>query len=207
MRQPHHITATTAPARIVRHHRHQGDAGRHQRHDDAHHHAADQRQQPDQDAPCAPARFRRRAAMALVTAIVVAMAAASTGTAGAEPAIGDIFTGPARIIDGDTLEIGGQSIRLFGIDTPERGEAGFAVATGELRAMTANADVTCRTVDVDRYARAVGLCRIGGAEAVTEQQETLSESMLATCLARRLSWWNHQVSPAMRARLDSAACQ
>lgn len=193
MRQPHHITATTAPARIVRH----------QRHDDADHHAADQRQQPDQDAPCAPARFRRRAVMAL--AIVAAMAAASTGTAGAEPAIGDIFTGPARIIDGDTLEIGGQSIRLFGIDTPERNQPGFAIATDHLADLAGGRHVTCTTVDVDRYARAVGLCRLGTPATVTEQQETLSEAMLATCLARRLSWWNHRVGPDMRTRLDRAA--
>ena len=31
-------------------------------------------------------------------------------------------TGPARVIDGDTIEIGERRIHLFGIDAPELGQ-------------------------------------------------------------------------------------
>ena len=33
-------------------------------------------------------------------------------------ALGEI-TGPARVIDGDTIEVAGEHIRLHGIDAPE----------------------------------------------------------------------------------------
>ena len=36
----------------------------------------------------------------------------------ATPALADV-TGPARVIDGDTLQIQGERIRLHGIDAPE----------------------------------------------------------------------------------------
>lgn len=38
-----------------------------------------------------------------------------------------------RIIDGDTLEINGATIRLLNIDTPERGQYGYDRATAELK--------------------------------------------------------------------------
>ena len=37
------------------------------------------------------------------------------------PAQADI-TGPARVVNGDTIDIAGQRIRLFGIDAPESGQ-------------------------------------------------------------------------------------
>ena len=38
------------------------------------------------------------------------------------PAMADDLTGQASIIDGDTLEIHGTRIRLWGIDAPESGQ-------------------------------------------------------------------------------------
>ncbi|MDF1734954.1 MAG: hypothetical protein P1U37_06685 [Minwuia sp.] len=154
--------------------------------------------------PGCTARRRPPVRVILALALGLGLGFMVHAPASARPAIGDVFSGPARIIDGDTLMIGGQSIRLFGIDTPERGQPGFAAATRHLRAITAGGAVTCHTVDVDRYRRAVGMCRTGPRATVTEQQETLSEMILRSCHARRLSRWDHVVSPGMRTRLDQA---
>jgi endonuclease YncB( thermonuclease family) len=88
------------------------------------------------------------------------------------PAAGAALTGRARVIDGDSLEIFGERIRLFGIDAPEsrqecRDASGRLYRCGRtaaraLLAATAGRTVTCTPVDHDRYDRDVALCAAGG---------------------------------------------
>src|ERR1700757_3828625 len=72
--------------------------------------------------------------------------------------------GQASIIDGDTIEIHGQRIRLFGIDAPEHDqlcEAGGAQyrcgqqAALALSDQTGRQTVDCVPRDMDRYGRVV----------------------------------------------------
>lgn len=77
----------------------------------------------------------------------------------------------ARVVDGDSLEIAGQPVRLWGIDAPEaaqtceRGGKPWACgheATAHLERLTAGRDVACTERTRDRYRRVVAVCTVDG---------------------------------------------
>lgn len=68
------------------------------------------------------------------------------------------ISGPARVIDGDTLEIDHKRIRLWGIDAPERQQHHGPAATAYLRRLIYDKDVTCYERGQDRYGRIVAQC-------------------------------------------------
>jgi endonuclease YncB( thermonuclease family) len=86
------------------------------------------------------------------------------------PASADI-TGTASVIDGDTIEIHGQRIRLHGIDAPESsqtclGEAYREWRCGQRAALTlqdfiGRRTITCDERDVDRYGLIISQCFVG----------------------------------------------
>lgn len=87
------------------------------------------------------------------------------------PAAADSLGGVARIIDGDTLQIGGTKVRLLGIDAPETSqlcenvsgtnyECGRA-ATAALRGAIEGDSISCSGSSYDRYRRLIAVCRRG----------------------------------------------
>lgn len=79
--------------------------------------------------------------------------------------------GRARVIDGDTLDLGGQKVRLFGIDAPELDQVcdrdGRRWACGDaaraaLAQIVGGRRVICAVQDIDRYGRNVATCLAGG---------------------------------------------
>jgi endonuclease YncB( thermonuclease family) len=81
------------------------------------------------------------------------------------------LTGLASVVDGDTLEIYGIRIRLYGIDAPEATQTctnaqGTAYRCGRQAAralddLVGRRTVTCAQRDTDQYGRPVAICRQG----------------------------------------------
>ena len=104
------------------------------------------------------------ASLAVIAGGELPWTSATTALAGSD----GFLTGPARVIDGDTIEIHGQRVRLHGIDAPESAQvcetaSGRAyrcgqAATDALARMVAGAPVACVVRDTDRYGRLVAVC-------------------------------------------------
>ena len=83
------------------------------------------------------------------------------------------MVGIASVIDGDTLDLHGQRIRLWGIDAPESRAVCTApsgqwrcgaYAASALDQAIAGRTVTCDPLDTDRYGRVLARCSVGGAD-------------------------------------------
>ncbi len=92
--------------------------------------------------------------------------------AGAGPAPGGL-TGIVRVIDGDTLEVGGHRLRLRRIDAPETGQVCYSPggpwacgrgAAKVLAGWTAGREVSCTARERDRYGRMLGDCSLDGVD-------------------------------------------
>lgn len=106
--------------------------------------------------------------------------AASTPSSDGEPPQHP-FEGMARIVDGDTIALGDQRIRLFGIDAPEHDQicsmAGKAYrcgneATAELTTLMQGRQPSCEPKDHDRYGRLVAVCFVDGKDIGQEMVES-----------------------------------
>ena len=79
----------------------------------------------------------------------------------------DCLTGPARVIDGDTIVVAEQLVRLHGIDAPELDQTFWwrgrciscgTMAMAALEALTAGVSMRCEVVERDRHGRLVAKC-------------------------------------------------
>lgn len=158
--------------------------------------------------------LRRSVASALAGALALAAVAAipSTGTA-----VHGSLAGPARVVDGDTLHIAGNRVRLEGIDAPELAQtcgrrflgtwACGERAAGALRKLTAGRQVRCERRGTDKYGRVLGVCYVGDRDVNAQMVREgfawafvrYSKSYVgeeAQARAARLGIWQGEAEPA-----------
>lgn len=124
-------------------------------------------------------RSRPGSISVLVALIVLA---SSVFVCACAPPVSD--RGRATVLDGDSLEIGSASVRLYGVDAPEGQQTcsredvtwrcGRAAAE-KLRELVGANEITCREMDTDSYGRSVAVCSNGTVD--------LSAAMAAAGLA------------------------
>ena len=94
---------------------------------------------------------------------------------GDAPQVLSTISGTAVVVDGDTIDIDGQRIRLEGIDAPETKQTcvdragvnwpcGRAAARALQILLTGN-DVSCDSTGNDKYGRFLGVCYVAGQDA------------------------------------------
>ncbi len=119
----------------------------------------------------------RKARVLMVWAALLAVAAVLPKACAAPP---ETISGRAKVVDGDSLEIGATRIRLHAIDAFEgrqtchrRDGAEWscgAQAAALLRRLVGGHEIDCEKTDTDTYGRTVAICRNGdvdlGAEMV-----------------------------------------
>lgn len=126
------------------------------------------------------------------------------------------MSGPARVIDGDTLDIGGTRVRLHGVDAPEVAQGCFTAdagwpcgrrATQALATFLQAGVIACAELDRDRYGRVVATCRRDGmdvngwlvgqgwAVAYRRYSDAYVEQEAAARAARRGIWAGEFVMP------------
>lgn len=120
-------------------------------------------------------------ALMVLAVVMILRPGADSAHAGAEPARPEAaevvrpgqLAGVARVIDGDTLDVGGARVRLHGVDAFERDQmcdgprgpwACGAAATRALKDRAEGRRVVCVVRDTDRYGRKVSRCEQDGAD-------------------------------------------
>lgn len=104
------------------------------------------------------ARFKRFAPVFFLVLLAVAARA-------------DEIVGKPRVIDGDTLQIGGRFIHLHGVDAPESGQSCRAsgerylcgvMATMWLAIKVRGREVRCEGTERNRLGHLIAVCHVGG---------------------------------------------
>ena len=126
-----------------------------------------------------------------------------------------VFTSPAlawngkvvSVTDGDTIKVlhpedGQIKIRLYGIDTPEKGQPFGQAATKHLASLIAGKTVEVESVDKDRYGRIVGIVSFDGNNANEQMvQDGFAWVYRRYCVREFCDEWLRHEAEAMNSKI------
>jgi endonuclease YncB( thermonuclease family) len=69
-----------------------------------------------------------------------------------------VISGPARVLDGDTVDVAGVRVRLKGVDAAERGDPIGENARALMIGIVGDSDLTCQLTGEKTHRREVGYC-------------------------------------------------
>lgn len=141
----------------------------------------------------------------IILAVVAAILGPRQFPSGPKPARDDphpdSISGAGRPVDGDSLFVNSNEVRLKGIDAPEgrqtctRDGADWAcgdAARDELRRLIGKSVVTCQVLERDQHGRMLSICKAGG--------QDLNGAMVASGLAVSYGGYHAEEAAAKRAR-------
>jgi len=74
----------------------------------------------------------------------------------------EVLAGQTSVIDGDTLRVAGQKVRLQGLAAPELDEPGGIEAKNAMVQLVERQQASCELDGTTSYDRVVGICYVGG---------------------------------------------
>lgn len=155
--------------------------------------------------------------VALALAAVTLLPPPPDGVARAPGSNAALISGRATVVDGDTLDIAGQRIRLEGIDAPEAGQTcggGWLgswkcgrAATEQLRWLIGGRQVDCQSAGLDKYGRVLGWCSADGRDINVEmvrsghawafvRYSTRYQNLEAEARRAKVGIWKGEAEPA-----------
>ena len=77
------------------------------------------------------------------------------------------ISGTAQVINGDTLIIAGQRIRVHNIEVPKHHKTLGSIATARLKNVVQGKHVVCEVIKRDKFRPVVALCNVDGVDLKT----------------------------------------
>ncbi len=121
-----------------------------------------------------PLRLLGRPALATALMVMLVAPAGAEQKPSGQTKPNQIVNGLAVAMSGDTVTVGGTSVRLFGIAAPFAGETCetrfgkiydcYRKSTDVLQALIGGNEVSCEITASDRNGQKIGICRVGGTD-------------------------------------------